>query len=253
MRAHTTVLTDVIGAIGRDTFARATARALLDFVRFDLAAVVFHPRAARPAVMFDNFDVANARGGLDNYVSVTHAVNPILRRAVRATSVVRARDFAVRADAIAAGVRPYLVRSADEEMGFRTVGWPSHQEEIGLYVAACDGVVELSFYRERGRCEAPRATLEGLQMLAAPIAAAFETHAALAKRASLDASERSLSPREAQVVELMLAGCSSEAIALRLDISRHTVKDHRKRIFRKLEVGSLAELFALHRRHTGRS
>jgi DNA-binding CsgD family transcriptional regulator len=57
-----------------------------------------------------------------------------------------------------------------------------------------------------------------------------------------------LSPREAQIAELMLAGCSSEAIALRLDISRHTVKDHRKRIFRKLGIGSLAELFALHRR-----
>ena len=37
-------------------------------------------------------------------------------------------------------------------------------------------------------------------------------------------------------------------IALRLGISRYTVKDHRKHIFRKLSVGSLAELFALHRR-----
>jgi DNA-binding CsgD family transcriptional regulator len=44
-----------------------------------------------------------------------------------------------------------------------------------------------------------------------------------------------------------LIGCSSEAIALRLSISRHTVKDHRKQIFRKLGVGSLAELFALNR------
>jgi DNA-binding CsgD family transcriptional regulator len=46
----------------------------------------------------------------------------------------------------------------------------------------------------------------------------------------------------------MMAGCSSEAIALRLGISRHTVKDHRKQIFRKLQVGSLAELFAVDRR-----
>jgi DNA-binding CsgD family transcriptional regulator len=54
-----------------------------------------------------------------------------------------------------------------------------------------------------------------------------------------------LSAREAEVARLLLAGCSSEAIALRLDISRHTVKDHRKSIFRKLHIGSLAELFAL--------
>jgi DNA-binding CsgD family transcriptional regulator len=53
-----------------------------------------------------------------------------------------------------------------------------------------------------------------------------------------------LSPREREIYDLLLLGCSSAAIALRLDISRHTVKDHRKRIFSKLRVGSLAELFA---------
>ena len=262
MRAQTAVLTEVIGAIGRNEFARVTARALLEFVRFDLAAVVLHSRAAGPAVMFDNFDVVNARGGLDNYVSFTHAVNPILRRTAAGTRVVRAKDFAVHVDAVASSVQPYLVRSDDEEMGFRTVGWPRHQEEIGLYVAACDGMVELSFYRERGRCAAPRSLLESLQILGAPIAAAFETHTAFAESATdgrppslwrASTPERSLSAREAQVAELMLVGCSSEAIALRLDISRHTVKDHRKRIFRKLGIGSLAELFALHRRPGART
>jgi DNA-binding CsgD family transcriptional regulator len=301
MRAQTAVLTEVIEAIGRDEFAQVTARALLEFVRFDLAAVVLHPRAAGPSVMFDNFDEVDARGGLDNYVSFTHAVNPILRRTAPGMRVVRAKDFAVRVDAVTSSVQPYLVRSDDEEMGFRTVGWPRHQEEIGLYVGACGGVVELSFYRERGRCAAPRALLESLQMLGAPIAAAFETQGAFAERASDDRApsrqraptghslvsgsywsaspahvqlasqaastacrrfaaadlaprhEQSLSPREAQVAELMLAGCSSEAIALRLDISRYTVKDHRKRIFRKLGIASLAELFALHRRPSARS
>jgi DNA-binding CsgD family transcriptional regulator len=57
-----------------------------------------------------------------------------------------------------------------------------------------------------------------------------------------------LTPREAQIVGLLLLGCGSEAISLRLNISRYTVKDHRKQIFRKLGVGSLAELFALHRK-----
>jgi DNA-binding CsgD family transcriptional regulator len=57
-----------------------------------------------------------------------------------------------------------------------------------------------------------------------------------------------LSPREQEICGLLLAGCSSQAISLRLDISRHTVKDHRKAIFRKLRIGSLAELFALHAR-----
>jgi DNA-binding CsgD family transcriptional regulator len=54
-----------------------------------------------------------------------------------------------------------------------------------------------------------------------------------------------LSAREREICDLLLRGCSSEAIGLRLNISRYTVKDHRKSIFRKLRVGSLAELFAL--------
>jgi DNA-binding CsgD family transcriptional regulator len=53
-----------------------------------------------------------------------------------------------------------------------------------------------------------------------------------------------LSPREREICDLLLLGCSSAAIALRLGLSRHTVKDHRKSIFRKWRVGSLAELFA---------
>src|SRR3546814_5783201 len=54
-----------------------------------------------------------------------------------------------------------------------------------------------------------------------------------------------LTPREAEVRDLLLRGCSTDAVALRLSISRHTVKDHRKAIFRKLGISSLAELFSL--------
>jgi len=54
-----------------------------------------------------------------------------------------------------------------------------------------------------------------------------------------------LSPRETAISDLLLQGCSSADIALRLGISRHTVKDHRKQIFRKLNVHTLAQLFAV--------
>lgn len=159
---------------------------------------------------------------------------------------IRASDFAIdnghRADA-----RPdnYLIWTPDEEMGFRTAGWPERCEEIGLYFAAWDGIVELGFYRERGQAAFPTSDLVALGALSTPVAAAFERHASLAR--PLPANTR-LSARECEVYELMMAGCSSEAIALRLGISRHTVKDHRKQIFRKLQVGSLAELFAVDRR-----
>jgi DNA-binding CsgD family transcriptional regulator len=85
-----------------------------------------------------------------------------------------------------------------------------------------------------------------LNELSAPLAAAFDKHAALKERDV--PAVAALSSREQEICALLLAGCSSQAIALRLDISRHTVKDHRKAIFRKLRIGSLAELFALQSR-----
>lgn len=237
------ILTQVIGAIGEESFPAISAGALGQFLGFGLAAVIVHRAAGRPAVMFDNFDSVGARKGIENYVRFTHRINPMLA-AVPAIGACRARDFAAHALDTADGIDAHLVLEADEELGFRTVGWPQRLEEIGLYFEACGGVVELGFYRERGRSTAPASKLRALRALGPPIAAAFERHGAL-RPVQAPAEASVLSLRERQVCDLLLMGCSSAAIASRLDISRHTVKDHRKSIFRKLHIGSLAELFAL--------
>jgi len=234
------ILPRVIGAIGAKNFAAVTAGALCEFLRFDLTAVFFYCRTGIPAVLFENFTAAQASRGIENYIRFTHRINPMLAR-TSSTGVYRARDFALDpADARGKAVASHVVLSADEELGFRTVGWPQRQEEICFYLDACAGLVELGFYRNRVRSVAPAQKIRALQTLSAPLAAAFDRHAALI---SLPAA--TLSPREREVCDLLLLGCSSAAIASRLDISRYTVKDHRKRIFRKLQVGSLAELFAL--------
>ena len=104
-------------------------------------------------------------------------------------------------------------------------------------------MVELSLYRQRGRRPLERARLQELEELRLPLAAAFNKHTTLAPQAACSVS--TLSPREKQIIGLLLRGCGSPQIALHLGISRHTVKDHRKRIFRKLGIGTLAQLFAL--------
>ena len=55
--------------------------------------------------------------------------------------------------------------------------------------------------------------------------------------------ETGLTPRELEVAEHILAGCSPTAIAMRLGISVGTVKVHRRHIYRKLGLSSQAELF----------
>jgi DNA-binding CsgD family transcriptional regulator len=236
------VLPRIIGAIGETNFAAIAADELGQFLGFDLKAIVAHRRAQSPAVLFDNFDRIGCRAGIENYVGHTHRINPMLAR-VPTAGACRARDFAVDATKSAGADSKHIVMAGEEELGFRTVGWPQRMEEVGLYIDAWGGVVELGFYRERGRSSLPAGRLRALNELSAPVAAAFDKHAKLQAR-STPVATSVLSSREQEICALLLAGCSSQAIALRLDISRHTVKDHRKAIFRKLQVGSLAELFA---------
>jgi DNA-binding CsgD family transcriptional regulator len=54
-----------------------------------------------------------------------------------------------------------------------------------------------------------------------------------------------VSAREREVLELMLRGYSADTTAERLDISLETVRRHRKAIYKKIDVNSQADLFAL--------
>ena len=54
-----------------------------------------------------------------------------------------------------------------------------------------------------------------------------------------------LTPREGRIVELILAGCPTEDISRKLHISRGTVKNHRGRLYYKLDITTERELFSL--------
>ncbi|MEL7124010.1 MAG: response regulator transcription factor [Bacteroidota bacterium] len=53
-----------------------------------------------------------------------------------------------------------------------------------------------------------------------------------------------LSPREREIIDLLTQGLSFKMIADELNISINTVRTHTKKIYKKLEVNSRAELFA---------
>lgn len=63
---------------------------------------------------------------------------------------------------------------------------------------------------------------------------------------SVEASQHvlSLSPRERQVVVLLIEGDSRKDVATKLGLSEHTVGDYVKEIYRKFSVNSRAELLA---------
>lgn len=70
-------------------------------------------------------------------------------------------------------------------------------------------------------------------------------HAAPRSASAFSRKLATLSERERQVVELVVAGQSSKAIARTLNISHRTVELHRSHVFAKLGVQSLAELVRL--------
>ena len=54
-----------------------------------------------------------------------------------------------------------------------------------------------------------------------------------------------LTPRERDVVQLLLKGYPSKRVARELGISGHTEQAHRKNIYQKLDLSSHSELFSL--------
>ena len=74
-----------------------------------------------------------------------------------------------------------------------------------------------------------------------------DTHAAAVQHHGEPTSQpdhaSSLSPRERQIVELLASGARVVTIAQRLQLSPHTVRNHLKSIFRKLNLRGQHELF----------
>jgi FixJ family two-component response regulator len=60
-----------------------------------------------------------------------------------------------------------------------------------------------------------------------------------------------LTPREHEVLELVVAGKMNKQIAAQLGTAEQTVKQHRGRVMRKLQVDSVAELVRLVERASG--
>ena len=90
-----------------------------------------------------------------------------------------------------------------------------------------------------------RATIEGV----VPPEPDIEVHAsadeAFAERCAQVAPDHQLTPREAEVFEMLARGRNREYIEERLSVSRNTVKAHVKHIYAKLDIHSHQELIDL--------
>lgn len=65
------------------------------------------------------------------------------------------------------------------------------------------------------------------------------------QRALLRQRLDSLTPKEREVLDLMIAGDANKVIARKLDCSIRTVENHRQKVFQKMDADSLAELIRM--------
>jgi len=84
-----------------------------------------------------------------------------------------------------------------------------------------------------------------LERVGAAIDSDREARAAAAERAVVMKRLTRLTPREREVMELLIAGKTSKAIALALRVSVRTVEGHRRMVFFKMNVSSAAQLVSI--------
>jgi len=77
----------------------------------------------------------------------------------------------------------------------------------------------------------------------------LESRKRQARWKELEERFQALTPREWEIVELVVAGLMTKQIALELLIGDRTVETHRRNLMRKLGVNSVAELVALRLEH----
>ncbi len=97
--------------------------------------------------------------------------------------------------------------------------------------------------------EKPFRRAELIESIDRAIAQNLESRKLQARWDELEERLQVLTPREWEIVELVVAGLMTKQIALELQIGDRTVETHRRNLMRKLDVNSVAELVALRLEH----
>lgn len=225
---------------------------------YDFCMIFYYPPQKGPVPLFDGLTPEGYGPGVLNYLRETYVINPFYRALATGLDpgLHAMRDLAVRIGARQDADALTVQRDDKEELGFVTAGWPRNVTELMLAAPLGDGsAIEVSLSRLKAEgVPAEQGVLEhltpvliaGIQKHVEFAPDAFHPPADQADGAFLleDEAFRNLTRREFEIVEMILSGHSSPAIALHLDIALPTVKTHRRNIYRKLGISAQGELFA---------
>ncbi|MCB2125568.1 MAG: helix-turn-helix transcriptional regulator [Rhodobacteraceae bacterium] len=240
-------LADLVGAMDGARFPSALRQVLALCCQFDSLVITRYAGTVPPQALFHDLDDVQAAITVAFYATGPYLLDPFYHacRNRQGPGVYRLRDITAEGFFRSEYYRSFYRRTRISD-------------EIALLIPnAAEGWITLSLARRFRRApftEADAAALKAVYPLARGAVLRqwgtrahgqhAEVDADIESRLALFAADQ-LSPREAEVVQLILSGHSTHAAADALGISPGTVKVHRRHAYAKLNVGSQSELFSL--------
>ncbi len=223
-------------------------------VPFSAAFCVVYRVDQPPVYLCDTYGEGAPKEAVQRYIDSTYLLNPLYNAFLAGLQPGLHRMIDLAPDNWQTfSDQPEAVLEHNEEIGFRTRGWPENLQELALTVELPNGMMgEISLARPSGLGGFPPQMVARLKPFYPLFATAFRhlwarksTNAerVSARRAPLeDFAIDVLSPREAQIVQLVLKGHSSLSVSLKLGIALPTVKTHRKNAYAKLGINTQQQL-----------
>jgi len=236
---------EIMGVLRKPGFEPAVLQAVRRLVDFDFVMSFAYAGPRRPSALGDTLSPQRRKLIVQDYLAGPYVLDPFVQQAM-----VGARAGCYRLLDLAPD------RFRQSEYYRLHYGLTGIREEVGFFFplpGAAVGVLSLARWAAAPRLA--RRDMAVLRLIEPALGALAAEHygAALAlpedhpspfTQAYQQFGGKLLSEREREIVALVLQGHSTESIAGRLDISPGTVKIHRRNIYRKLGIGTQAELFA---------
>lgn len=216
---------------------------------FDTGMVTFFGEGRKPIHLYDNAATSDMKEDIALYLKGAYLLDPYYRYGLKGQSdgVFPLEAIAPRGFRDSEYYKSYYKQSGiADEVGLLVHVDEQHFASVSLALLSADGsFAENDIARLKAALPLLEVLLKNIwQDFRAVQQEGEDLHSQLEEVLKVFGSSL-LTPREQEVVQLYLYGHSTRSIAEHLDISEHTVTQHRKNCYAKLDITSQAELFAL--------